>query len=111
MGMGADCSVTPGCSRLGGHPGDCAPPASRDFPRRICLDRCTPAELAIRAAVAEVEKLAADPRLTDAVVLLDKARCLVADFVDEVEGPRVLPVEFPDAAPPQLVAPHTVEGP
>ena len=55
-----------------------------DFPRRICVDRMTPAELAIMAAVQAVEALPADTRLTDAVILLGQARDRVADFVDGV---------------------------
>ena len=54
----------------------------RDAPRRCYLDRLTPAETAIVAAVAAVEKLPADVRLTDAVILLQQARDKVADFVD-----------------------------
>lgn len=58
------------------------------IPRRICVDRMTPAELAIREAVLAVEAAGADPRLTDAVVLLHQARERVADFVDGVIGAR-----------------------
>jgi hypothetical protein len=53
-----------------------------DIPRRIRVDLMTPAELAIRNAVAEVEKAGCDPWLTDAVVLLGKAQSKVADYVD-----------------------------
>lgn len=53
-------------------------------PRRNRLDLCTPAEMAIYNAVQEVEKLAADVRLTDAVTLLQQAREKVADFIDDV---------------------------
>ena len=55
-----------------------------DIPRRARLDRCTPAELAIYAAMQEVEKAGADERLTDAIVFLGMARHAVADFVDGV---------------------------
>ena len=54
------------------------------LPRRIQLDKCTPAELAIQNAVWEVEKMGADVRLTNAVILLSEARDQVADFVDGV---------------------------
>ncbi len=54
-----------------------------ETPRRNRLDLSTPAELAIRNAVDEVEKIGADVRLTNAIILLDQARELVADFVDE----------------------------
>lgn len=52
-------------------------------PRRIRLDLNTPAELAIRNAMHEVEKAGADLKLTEAIVLLDKARALVADYVEQ----------------------------
>lgn len=53
-------------------------------PRRICIDRLTPTELAIREALIAVEKLPPDVRLTEAVVLLGKAQDKVADYVDGV---------------------------
>lgn len=53
-----------------------------EIPRRNRMDLWTPAEKAIQNAVDEVEKMAADVRLTDAVILLSKAREKVADFVD-----------------------------
>ncbi len=53
------------------------------MPRRIRVDLNEPAELAIRAAVDAVEALPADPRLTDAVNLLQAAREKVADFIDD----------------------------
>ena len=54
------------------------------IPRRIQTQLLTMAESAIRLAVAEVEVMGADVRLTDAVVLLQAARESVADFVDDV---------------------------
>ena len=51
-------------------------------PRRIRVDLLSPAENAIRDAMAEVEKAGAHPRLTDAVILLQQARDAVADFMD-----------------------------
>lgn len=56
--------------------------------RRNRADRMTEAERAIRDAVQAVERAGADVRLTDAVVLLQAAREIVADFVDGVHGPR-----------------------
>lgn len=53
-----------------------------EIPRRNRLDRNTPAELAIRAAVDEVERLSAHTLLTEAVILLSQAREKVADYVD-----------------------------
>lgn len=52
------------------------------IPRRIRIDLMTPAELAIRDAVIAVEEVGADPLLTEAVILLQRAREKVADFVD-----------------------------
>lgn len=53
-----------------------------DIPRRIDLSRMTPAEVAITTALQAIETMAADVRLTEAVILLGKARDRVADFVD-----------------------------
>ena len=53
-----------------------------EIPRRMRIDLYTPAELAIRNAVLAVEEMPADIRLTDAVVLLQKAKEKVADYVD-----------------------------
>lgn len=55
--------------------------------RRIRLDLMSPAELAIYNAVQEVEKMAADVRLTHAVIKLSEARALVADFIDGINTP------------------------
>lgn len=55
---------------------------SAPIPRRICLDKLSPAEKAIYDAVQAVEQAGADPLLTDAVILLQQARDKVADFVD-----------------------------
>ena len=58
---------------------------SNDWPRRHSLDLNTPAELAIREAMIEVEKLPANAKLTEAVSLLDKAKTLVSDHVDNAQ--------------------------
>lgn len=50
--------------------------------RRCRRDLMVPAETAITEAMYAVEGMPADVRLTDAVVLLGKARDRVADFVD-----------------------------
>lgn len=55
-----------------------------DVPRRHRLDRLTEAELSIFEATQRVEELPADERLTEAVILLGRARELVADYVDGV---------------------------
>ena len=57
-----------------------------DFPRRSRIDLLTPAEKAIYDAMQEVEEMAADERLTDAVCLLQDAQNKVADYVDGVEN-------------------------
>lgn len=57
-----------------------------EIPRRIDLERFTPAERAIFDAVQAVEAMAADVRLTDAVLLLQAARDSVADYIDNI-GP------------------------
>lgn len=58
-------------------------PQSEDgIPRRARLDLNTPAELAIRAALEEVEKVGADPLLTEAAILLGQAREKLADYID-----------------------------
>ena len=53
-----------------------------NFPRRIDMQRFTPAEKAIFDATDEVERAGAHPLLTDAVILLGQARAKVADYVD-----------------------------
>lgn len=52
------------------------------FSRRAQMHSWVPAEKAIYDAAQAVEAMPADVRLTDAVILLSKARELVADFVD-----------------------------
>ena len=59
-------------------------------PRRCRIDRISPAEHAIYAAIEAVEHVGADVRLTDAVVLLQAARESVADFIDGIESRRTL---------------------
>lgn len=53
------------------------------IPRRNRLDLNKPAELAIYQAIQEVERLGADPRLTEAVNNLSIAKDSVADYIDE----------------------------
>ncbi len=50
--------------------------------RRHRLDLMTPAEIAIQNATCEVVIMGADEKLIEAVILLQKAKELVADFVD-----------------------------
>lgn len=59
-----------------------------NIPRRCDTLRHTEAEKAISNAIALVEALAADTRLTDAVVLLAQARDRVADYVDGVASQK-----------------------
>ncbi len=55
---------------------------SWDFPRRNCIDQLIPAELAIRAAVAAVEGLPADERLTEIVIRLTELQDRLADWAE-----------------------------
>lgn len=57
---------------------------AHETPRRNRLDLNTPAELAIYTAMQEVEKLEANPKLTDAITKLKEAKELVSDFVDQL---------------------------
>lgn len=50
--------------------------------RRHRADLWTPSEKAIQDAIWEIEKIGADVKLTEAVILLQKAKELVSDFVD-----------------------------
>lgn len=59
-----------------------------EFPRRICLDKLTPAETAIVAAQHAVEAAGGSPHLTAATQLLAEARARVADHVDGVPVPE-----------------------
>lgn len=71
---------TPFCGKLG-----CEwPNAKPEGARRADIDRYVPAETAIRGAMLAVEAMPADERLTDAVMLLSRAKDAVADFVDGV---------------------------
>lgn len=53
-----------------------------EIPRRNRLDLNTPAEKAIYEAIQEVEKVGADTKLTEVIVMLGKARNLLSDYVD-----------------------------
>lgn len=61
----------------------CKANTTATFPRRNRLDLNTVAEKAIYDAIQEVEKVGADPKLTDIVVMLGKAKELLSDFVDD----------------------------
>jgi len=54
--------------------------------RRSDINRYSLAETAIRGAVIAVERMPADPRLTDAVMLLTQAKDKVADYVDGIQA-------------------------
>ena len=60
---------------------------ANDIPRRNQLELNTPAELAIRNAMSEVEKMGADVKLTSAIVALNQAFILIADYTDIVNYP------------------------
>lgn len=53
-----------------------------DWPRSHQMQKWWPAEHAIYDAIQVVESMGADTRLTDAVILLGKAKDRVAAFVD-----------------------------
>lgn len=56
---------------------------TNNTPRRVQSEFQIPAEKAIRKAIAAVEKLPADERLTEAVMLLSEALQKVGDYVDK----------------------------
>jgi hypothetical protein len=68
-----------------------------ETPRRADMGRWTPAERAINDAMQAVEAMAADVRLTDAVVLLGAARDSVADYIDGVQTRRSVSSQAPSA--------------
>jgi UTP-glucose-1-phosphate uridylyltransferase len=53
-------------------------------PRRNRMDKWYPAERAIWDAMQEIERMAADVRLTDAINKLKEAKELVGDFIDDI---------------------------
>lgn len=53
------------------------------IPRRIRLDLLTPPEVALRAALAAVEAMPADIRLTKASTMISLALNEVGQYVDE----------------------------
>lgn len=53
------------------------------IPRRNQINLLTKEELAIIKVMQEVEKLGADPLLTEVIDLLSQAREKLADFVDK----------------------------
>lgn len=65
-----------------------------EIPRRNDLRRNVEAEMAIRDAIEAVEKMTADVRLTDAVVLLGAALNSVADFIDAKQVRRFVGEEI-----------------
>lgn len=56
---------------------------NNEVPRRARMDLYVPAEKAIHDAMQEVEGMAADELLTEAVDLLQQAQNKVADYVDK----------------------------
>jgi hypothetical protein len=53
------------------------------IPRRINLELNTAAELAIFNAIQEVEKIGADPILTDIELMLIEAKNKLSDYIDQ----------------------------
>ena len=58
---------------------------SDEIPRRNRMDQWTEAEERIQHAVWFIEEMGTHPLLTEAVILLGKAREKVADYVDHVD--------------------------
>lgn len=58
--------------------------------RRYDTLRWTAAELALLQVQYRVEEMAADPRLTEVAVQLEKIRNLLADYVDTAEEYKTL---------------------
>lgn len=56
-----------------------------EWPRRSDMSRMHPAELAILAALQEIEKVGASTGLTNAGIKLQEAKNLVSDFIDGKE--------------------------
>jgi DNA segregation ATPase FtsK/SpoIIIE-like protein len=73
---------------------------TNDIPRRCRIDLMTAAELAIRNAIGEVEKVGADVRLTQAVTLLSAAQTRLADYIDGVDGWPTFPAQQPAVSAP-----------
>lgn len=69
-----------------------------DIPRRNKIDCWTPAELAIGLAMETVEKIAADERLTDAILLLASAKHSVADYLEGVNTRRHVVSDLSDVS-------------
>jgi hypothetical protein len=67
------------------------------IPRRCFVEKRVAAETAIAAAMAEVEKMGADVRLTRAVILLGEAKNAVGDYVDGLAtpAPSIYPLPEP----------------
>jgi hypothetical protein len=62
------------------------------------MDLWTPAEMAIHNAIQEVEKMPADVRLTNAVILLSQVQRIIADFIDKVpQLPKEEPIGVEEA--------------
>lgn len=58
------------------------------IPRRVQMNRWTPAEMDIYNAIQAVEKVGAHPKLTEVVILLGKAREVLADYIDKTLEPK-----------------------
>lgn len=82
--LGAEAGTQSGTREAGAQKGE----SMSETPRRADTQRWTPAERAIYDAMQAVEAMAADVRLTDAVVLLDAARNSVADYIDGISKRR-----------------------
>ena len=52
------------------------------IPRRVNYQKMVPAERLILKSMQETEKIGADPKLTEAITLLNKAKDLISDYID-----------------------------
>jgi hypothetical protein len=68
--------------------------------RRHRLDLMDASERAIQHAMGEIEKIGADTRLTEAQTLLQKAKDLVSDFLDDQEQASTQGDSQPNPPPP-----------
>lgn len=61
------------------------------LPTRADMQHWTPGEKAIWDAVQVIERMGGSPALTDAVILLQRARNRVADHVEGETGSKISP--------------------
>ena len=55
----------------------------KGLPRRNIQNYELPAERSLRYSMADIEELGADPKLTEALMLVQKAKEIVSDYIDK----------------------------